>query len=329
MDFVIPWVDGADPDWRVEFSKYSESRVDGAHAARFRDWGTLRYWFRGVAAFAPWVDRIHFITWGHLPSWLEVSHPKINVVRHADYIPPRYLPTFSAQTIELNFHRIASLADQYVYFNDDMFLIRPMRPDSFFKSGLPCDQAAMKVLVGGRFQHILLENIGLLNSHLANKFRAVAGAPGKWFHPCYGKHALYNLLLTGVSRYYTGFANFHLPQAARKQTLAHLWDVAHDELDAACRYRFRNFLTVNQYAQRYWEFATDNFHPVNMKRRGRCFELRRYGAAEAAHFIRTQRAPLVCVNDHENVTNFARDKSTIQDAFGAIFPEPCEFERDR
>ena len=31
---------------------------------RYRDWDLLRYWFRGVERFAPWVRRIHFVTWG-------------------------------------------------------------------------------------------------------------------------------------------------------------------------------------------------------------------------------------------------------------------------
>ena len=81
----------------------------------------LQYWFRGVGKFAPWVNRIHFITYGHLPPWLNVDHPKINIVRHTDYIPKKYLPTFNSHVIELNIHRIEGLANCFVYFNDDTF----------------------------------------------------------------------------------------------------------------------------------------------------------------------------------------------------------------
>ena len=113
-DFVIPWVDGDDPGWRQAFaaarraangcdsgnrSKSGNESEGGngnenrnasnedASEIRYRDWRTLRYWFRGVERFAPWVRRIHFITWGHLPAWLDTAHPKLHVGNHAEYMP--------------------------------------------------------------------------------------------------------------------------------------------------------------------------------------------------------------------------------------------------
>lgn len=34
---------------------------------RYRDWENLKYWFRGVETFAPWVNKVYFITYGHIP----------------------------------------------------------------------------------------------------------------------------------------------------------------------------------------------------------------------------------------------------------------------
>ncbi|MDD3024373.1 MAG: hypothetical protein PHE26_10805 [Syntrophomonadaceae bacterium] len=31
-------------------------------------------------------------TCGHLPRWLNISHTKLNTVKHADYMPKEYLP---------------------------------------------------------------------------------------------------------------------------------------------------------------------------------------------------------------------------------------------
>lgn len=326
MDFIIPWVDGHDPSWRSSLAAYNGLQPGDASDARFRDWDTLRYWFRGIEKFAPWVAKIHFITWGHLPRWLNASHPKLHIVYHSDYIPDRYLPTFNANTIELNFHRITSLSDEYVYFNDDTFLIKPVESSFFFRSGLPCDEAAMNVLSGGEFQHMLLEDVGFLKKYNPNKFRAVLSAPWKWLNPCYGRYALYNLLLVGVSRHYTGFIPFHLPQPARKSTLGHLWQVGYDDLDKSCQHRFRNYSTVNQYVQRYWELTTGQFSPVNMSRRGRCFDLSSADVKVAAKFIRNQSMPLVCVNDHDSLKNFDEAKATIRLAFEQILPTPSTFE---
>ena len=123
IDIVLLWVDGNDPLWREEKNKYSPVKEDYSSADnRFRDWDNLQFLFRGIEKFAPWARYVYFITWGHTPKWLNTGHPKIKVVNHRDYIPERFLPTFNSNTIELNLHRIEELSDQFVLFNDDMFL---------------------------------------------------------------------------------------------------------------------------------------------------------------------------------------------------------------
>lgn len=135
IDFVIPWVDGSDPEWRKSKNKYSgkiDEPVDITDA-RYRDWDILKYWFRGVEKYAPWVHKIYFVTCGQKPDWLNENHEKLILVNHEDYIPREYLPTFSANPIELNFHRIKNLSEHFVYFNDDVFITSKVEPEVFFK----------------------------------------------------------------------------------------------------------------------------------------------------------------------------------------------------
>ena len=94
IDFVILWVDGNDPAWREEFVRTRQAENDDASEIRYRDWRNLHYWFRSAERFAPWVRKVHFITWGHLPAWLRRDHPKLHIVNHRDFIPAEYLPTF-------------------------------------------------------------------------------------------------------------------------------------------------------------------------------------------------------------------------------------------
>ena len=145
IDFVIIWVDGSDPIWRAERAKYEKTKSD-TEDARYRDWEILKYWFRAVERYAPWVRKIHFVTCGQKPEWLNLNHEKINFVNHSDYIPKRFLPTFSSHTIELNLHRIIDLSEKFVYFNDDMFLNDYVSPSDFFIGGLPCDCAILNIL---------------------------------------------------------------------------------------------------------------------------------------------------------------------------------------
>ena len=144
IDFVLAWVDGADKEWLAERRKYNPAKGADNSAARYRDWENLQYWFRGVEKFAPWVNRIYFVTCGHIPPWLNTSHPKLKLIRHSDYMKPEYLPTFNINSIELNFHRIPELSEQFVYFNDDMFLLKPVYMEDFFKDEKPIDMLALQ-----------------------------------------------------------------------------------------------------------------------------------------------------------------------------------------
>ena len=118
-------MDGADPVWRKD--KKNRMIEQGISAGiddreeRYRDWEILQYLFRGIEKFAPWVRTVHFVTYGHLPKWLNVQNSKLHIVNHKDFIPAQYLPTFNSHTIEWNFHRIKGISDQFIYLNDDYF----------------------------------------------------------------------------------------------------------------------------------------------------------------------------------------------------------------
>lgn len=132
IDFVVLWVDGNDPEWRAEKAKYQGAVTDDSNSVnRFRDWGLMPYWFRAVEKFTPWVHKIHFVTCGHVPEFLNLDHPKLSHVSHSDFLPQAALPTFSSHAIEMNIHRIPGLAEHFVYFNDDMFPLRPMPETAF------------------------------------------------------------------------------------------------------------------------------------------------------------------------------------------------------
>ena len=89
IDIVVPWLDDSDPAWIKQKSEYTSSKYEDSNTNRFRDWGFLPYWFRGVEKYMPWVRTIHFITWGHLPKWLNTGHEKLHIVNHKDYIPEK------------------------------------------------------------------------------------------------------------------------------------------------------------------------------------------------------------------------------------------------
>ena len=74
IDFVVLWVDGEDPEWQREKARFEpEYETSASSINRYRDWDLMRYWFRGVEKYAPWVNRIFFVTSGQIPEWLKAE----------------------------------------------------------------------------------------------------------------------------------------------------------------------------------------------------------------------------------------------------------------
>lgn len=102
-------------------------------AGRFAEHDELKYSLRSVVKNAPWVRKIHIVTNGQVPAWLNLNHPKIHIVTHEEIFTNRsYLPTFSSPAIEANLHRIPGLSKRFIYFNDDIFVMTPVTRDDFW-----------------------------------------------------------------------------------------------------------------------------------------------------------------------------------------------------
>ena len=109
--------------------------TDQFTANRFRDNDELRFSLRSVWRFAPWARHVFIVTNGQVPHWLNLQHPRLTLVSHAELYPNRsHLPTFSSPSIECHLHRIPGLSSHYVYLNDDVLLGNEVWPDDFFTS---------------------------------------------------------------------------------------------------------------------------------------------------------------------------------------------------
>lgn len=328
IDFVILWVDGGDPAWRAERAEYSSTDREDNDECRFRDWGLLRYWFRGVEKFAPWVRKIHFVTWGHLPAWLMTDHPKLHIVKHGEYIPEEYLPTFSSHVLENGLHQIEGLAEQFVYFNDDMFLIRPVKPEQFFRDGKPCDMLAFQPVVANSenpvMSHIYLNNSLALCRHF-DKRKSVRQRPLHYFHPGYPLlYFFYNLLELAFPKY-TGLYTVHGPSPLLKSTFREVWDKEPELLSTVLAHRFRSQDDVNQYLFREWQKLSGNFHPRNITRDFAYFNV----SDDNQKLIRTiknQKRRIVCLNDSYELKDVEHVRQELQGAFQAVLPEKSTFE---
>lgn len=325
IDFVVTWVDGNDPKWQEQKANYRPTKDTDAGINRYRDWGNLQYWFRGVEKFAPWVRKIHFVTWGHLPKWLNINNPKLNIVNHDDYIPKKYLPTFSSHPIELNLHKIEGLSENFVYFNDDMFLIKPVNKTDFFKNGLPCDFAILDTIGPTElFSYILVNNIHLINKNFDKKI-VMLNNKLKWFNLKYNIQ-LYRTLALYPWKKFTGLYNAHLPIAFKKETFKEVWDKEFEILDETCRHRFRNSKDVSVWAFRYWRIMKGEFCPSSPNI-GKLYEISKSNIEEICNCIFNQKYKMICLNDGIENDDYEFLKKKINASFNSILPEISSFER--
>lgn len=326
IDFVILWVDDNDPVWQKEFNTYLPQKqfADDTHYIRYRNWDNLRYWFRGVDRFAPWVDKVHLVTCGQIPEWLNLDAPRLHFVRHSDFIPAEFLPTFKSSAIQMNLLRIEGLSEHFVLFDDDMFLIDKVRPESFFRNGLPCDKAALNTLSPKQyFMHRMVNNLIVINNSfdkheiLRNHFR-------KWFSLQAGTELLRTLLLLPW-RAFTGLYDPHLPQVFLKSTFEEIWQKHEDVMLRTMASRFRCITDVSIWLFRYRQLAKGNFTPFNVEKDGVFFQISDSILNKIVKTIEHQKKRIVCLNDGE-VSSFDSAKERINTAFQKILPEKSSFE---
>ena len=62
---------------------------------------------------------------------------KINIVTKSEFIPKQFLPCWNSNVIESWIWRIKGLAEHFVYFCDDMYVGRPVKPTELFIDGKP------------------------------------------------------------------------------------------------------------------------------------------------------------------------------------------------
>ena len=325
IDIVIPWVDGSDPKWQAEKSEYNPDEGTDTRVNRYRDWGVLKYWFRGIDRFMPWVNKIHFITWGHVPEWLNVDQEKLNIVRHEDYIDKGYLPTFSSHPIELNMHRIKDLSEQFIYFNDDMFVIRPVKPEDFFRDGLPVDtvtEVPLRFNPGG-VDHIIGNDMMIINKHFP-KEQVTKLHKKKWFSLKAMKSTMKNLYMKPVKGF-SGFDNPHVPQAFLKSTFEQVWDKERGLMEQTTSHRFRSNEDVNQWLIRYWQFVTGQFVQVG-DISGRFFSIGRDDESIADAIVK-QQYNTICLSDDDTRLDFDSEQKLLIDLFETILPEKSSFEK--
>ena len=355
IDFVITWVDGTDPKWLAEKIRtlqetdFSETQKTDSSDLRFRnDFDFLKFWFRGVEKFAPWVNQIFFVTYGHLPSWLNLNHPKLKIIRHEDFIPQEFLPTFNSHTIENHLHLIPGLSEHFVYFNDDFYLLKATKATDFFakvsskKSTknqnhskisaeiyLPRAFFAENILINNPsrdiFPYIQMNNMALINQkyHKSDFYRQHFS---KAYHLKYGMFNFRNLLLSPWKEFSLIY-DPHCATSYLKSTFQKTWKSSGDILAETSAHRFRSSQDISHLIFFYTQLLEGNFVPRSPRfSHHTMLSSDERNNQKIVQYIKQQKYHILCINDGQ-VKDPVKTKTALEQAFAEILPEKSQFEK--
>ena len=166
----------------------------------------------------------------------------LEVVLHRDIIPDKFLPTFNCMTIEMFLHRIPGLSEHFIYFNDDMIILRKQKPDRWFdmETGIPNN--------GFKFSKYKYPMPAYIYAFL-NSLKVAAVAANHHDYPtCDGKY----------------FTLQHTTKAMLKSTCHELSNKIQDKIDASCT-TFRDKNNLNIYMFQFYDLFTGRCNNVTRK----------------------------------------------------------------
>lgn len=138
IDYVVPFVDGNDPEWQKIHNKYTVKETGELNTAnRFRSWDNFQYVFRCIEQNCKFIDNVYLIVMqeSQIPSWVNTKN--VHIIYHKDFIPEKHLPCFSSTLIETYMTNIKDISEYFLYGNDDLFVINKTVRKDWFENGLP------------------------------------------------------------------------------------------------------------------------------------------------------------------------------------------------
>ncbi len=237
VDAVVTWVDGNDKIWQEKLNKYTEVKIDfksKEQSVRYNSIGEIDIAIKSIIKFAPFIRNIFLVSDNQKPASFEKlkklaenNNKNLLIVDHKiifkDY--EECLPCFNSCSIGSMLFRIPNLAEHFIIFNDDTFLMRETTVDDFFVNGYSIVRGDWKTYYENQtFRKLYYNTLSFFGVHKKNK---VAGF--KQFQQTSAK-------LAGMSKY---VRRYHTPVSLRKSTLESFFN-NNELLKSNVKHRFRN-----------------------------------------------------------------------------------------
>ena len=243
IDAVILWVDGSDPKLAEKRNRYLalEKKTgvhQGALPTRFASSDEIRYCVISILTFAPFIRNIFIVTDEQDPDLYDDIRARfpdkadcLRIVDHKEIFRgyEQYLPTFNSSSIQALIWRIEGLSENFIYFNDDIILIRETKAEEWFTGDSPVLMGKWLFPPYRRIAGINLK--ALINKYILNN---KDHQPRISFYIRQWKSAS---LLGMKGRY---FFHDHTAHPMRRKTLENFFASNGELLEKTISYRFRD-----------------------------------------------------------------------------------------
>lgn len=308
IDLVYMWVDGNDPKWqekkRIFTGKVSDNSEEN-NIGRYLSHDELKYSLRSAEKHVPWIRKIFIVTDDQKPEWLDISHPKIQLVDHNEIIPNEVLPCFNASVIEYFLYKIPGLSERFLLANDDTFFNTDVTPDFFYKKdGFPVVRLKRKPLGKWHF-----------------RLRAWRGKEKGQYSAMVHQGSL--TVEKQFGKFYAGVPHHNIDAYLKADYQKAVEEIFCDQVKKSQSNRIRSVGDMHRSAFSYYALAIGHAH-LKYVSRSESIRILIY-RHDFLEYINRYKPALFCLNDNQELTQQHRE--TIDPLLSRLFPVKSSFEK--
>ena len=226
IDAVITWVDGSKPEYQRKLKEYLTD--NNTLKKQYFQANEINLCVASIVKYAPFIRKIFIVTDKQRPNLDNIKHlvtlDKVEIIDHEEIFRENKdcLPTFNIRSIDALLFKIKNLSDKFIYFNDDMFLVKETSQEDWFINN--------KAVLTGVWAKTYNKQVIKTISHRIKKFLNVRPS----FNAAQSKAAN----IVGFHDRY--FKSYHCGRPQIKSVIKSFYDTNPERLKNQIRYKFRD-----------------------------------------------------------------------------------------
>ena len=226
IDAVITWVDGSEPNYQRKLKEYLTD--NNTLKRQYFQANEINLCVASIVKYAPFIRKIFIVTDKQRPNLDSIKHlvtlDKVEIIDHEEIFRDNKdcLPTFNIRSIDALLFKIKKLSDKFIYFNDDMFLVKETSQEDWFINN--------KAVLTGVWAKTYNKQVIKTISHRIKKFLNVRPS----FNAAQSKAAN----IVGFHDRY--FKSYHCGRPQIKSVIKNFYDKNPERLKNQIRHKFRD-----------------------------------------------------------------------------------------